>query len=572
MNRLPTWHLDVYGVGFDGMVMFLLWGEEFCHGAGEEVKGMMNSRFSQDGVLVCVISRVTGLGERFSKMAHFIHCKKTSDAAHVARLFFQEVVRLHGVPKSITSDQDTNSIGSFVSSAALPYLAPTIDAVSKPFKDPKSPVASDHDSVEPLFDLEPFVDHASRAISAATDPDDEPLGSLDTTGYYGGSEFSKDDPSEDNSVDDLSGIDESLPAQAALAVAHESSPVLSPPIAPYRPQKTVQGPRKTVRPQPPLPLSILARADEWIAVYPSSPPPSLAHSGPSHKRPRSSPSSFVGSPPKSCRESLAPASLAHALHFVPVELLTPPKMFTASERIKTLEKKVVALIARLAAKPKDKSKEKRLKDMPIVRDFPKVFLEDFLGLPPTRQKELNTRHHRWLELLSDYDCEIRYHPGKANVVADALSQKEQKAQVEVIKEENVKEENLRGMNKEFEARPDGTLYIEKISWLPHLEGLRDLILYELHKSKYSIHRGSDTMYHDLKKLYWWPNMKAKIATYVETDMMKRLTRLYLKEVVSQHEVPVSIISERDSRFTSCLWQSLQKALGTRLDMSIAYHP
>ncbi|GKF61674.1 putative reverse transcriptase domain-containing protein, partial [Tanacetum coccineum] len=58
----------------------------------------------------------------------------------------------------------------------------------------------------------------------------------------------------------------------------------------------------------------------------------------------------------------------------------------------------------------------------------------------------------------------------------------------------------------------------------------------------------------------------------ETDTMERLTRLYLKEVVSRHGVPVLIISYRDSRFTSRFWQSLQKALGTQLDMSTAYHP
>nr|GEZ26479.1 hypothetical protein [Tanacetum cinerariifolium] len=71
------------------------------------------------------------------------------------------------------------------------------------------------------------------------------------------------------------------------------------------------------------------------------------------------------------------------------------------------------------ADAEDKSNEKRLEDIPIVQDFPKVFPED---LPD--QKELNMRQRRWLELLSDYDCEIRYHPGKANVVADALSRKE----------------------------------------------------------------------------------------------------------------------------------------------------
>ncbi|GJT50444.1 putative reverse transcriptase domain-containing protein [Tanacetum coccineum] len=152
------------------------------------------------------------------------------------------------------------------------------------------------------------------------------------------------------------------------------------------------------------------------------------------------------------------------------------------------------------------------------------------------QKELNMRQRRWLELLADYDCEIRYHPGKANVVADALSRKERikplrvrslvmtihpklpsqilKAQTEALKEENIKAENLRGMDKAFEIRPDGTRCIKNRSWLPLFGNLRDLIMHESHKSKYSIHPGSDKMYQDLKKLYWWPNMKAIIAEYV----------------------------------------------------------
>ncbi|GJT87368.1 putative reverse transcriptase domain-containing protein [Tanacetum coccineum] len=89
-----------------------------------------------------------------------------------------------------------------------------------------------------------------------------------------------------------------------------------------------------------------------------------------------------------------------------------------------------------------------------------------------------------------------------------------KAQNEALKEENVKNENLRGEEKSFEIRPDGTRCIKNRSWLPLFGGLRDLIMHESHKSKYSIHPGSDKMYHDLKKLYWWPNMKAIIAEYV----------------------------------------------------------
>ncbi|GJR83587.1 putative reverse transcriptase domain-containing protein [Tanacetum coccineum] len=89
-----------------------------------------------------------------------------------------------------------------------------------------------------------------------------------------------------------------------------------------------------------------------------------------------------------------------------------------------------------------------------------------------------------------------------------------KAQTEALKEENIKAENLRGMDKAFEIRPDGTRCIKNRSWLPLFGNLRDLIMHESHKSKYSIHPGSDKMYQDLKKLYWWPNMKAIIAEYV----------------------------------------------------------
>nr|GEX01505.1 putative reverse transcriptase domain-containing protein [Tanacetum cinerariifolium]GEY25398.1 putative reverse transcriptase domain-containing protein [Tanacetum cinerariifolium] len=277
-------------------------------------------------------------------------------------------------------------------------------------------------------------------------------------------------------------------------------------------------------------------------------------------------------------------------------------------------------------------------------------------------KELNMRQCHWLELLADYDFKIRYHPGKANVVADALSRKEQikplrvrslvmiihpklpsqilEAQTEAIKEESIKAENLRGMDKTFKIRPDRTRCIKNRSWLPLFGNLRNLIMRESHKSKYFIHLGSNKMYQDLKKLCWWPNMKAIIVEYVgkcltcsrvkaecqkpsgllvqpkiptwkwkkitmdfgtklpktsrghntiwvivdrlaksayfiptrETYSMETLTRLYIKEIVSRHGVPISIISDCDSHFTSIFWQSLQNALATQLDMSTAYHP
>nr|GEV68844.1 putative reverse transcriptase domain-containing protein [Tanacetum cinerariifolium] len=153
-------------------------------------------------------------------------------------------------------------------------------------------------------------------------------------------------------------------------------------------------------------------------------------------------------------------------------------------------------------------------------------------------KELNLRQQRWIELLSDYDCEIRYHPEKANVMADALSQKEKdkplrvralmmtiysdlpkqirEAQEEAMKRENVEAENLRRLIKPiFEFHPDGTRCFVNRVWFLLFGGLRDLVMHESHKSKYSIHPGSDKMYQDLKPLYWWPNTKADIATYVK---------------------------------------------------------
>ncbi|GJZ00489.1 putative reverse transcriptase domain-containing protein [Tanacetum coccineum] len=252
------------------------------------------------------------------------------------------------------------------------------------------------------------------------------------------------------------------------------------------------------------------------------------------------------------------------------------------------------------------------------------------------QKELNMRQRRWIELLSDYDCEICYHPGKANVVEDALSQKKRekpirvralvmtvypdmyerifKAQTKAMKKENVKAKNLGRLLKPiFKFWSNAIRYFDKRIWLPLF---------------------------DLKKLYLRPNMKADIATYVskcltcakvkaehqkpsgllqqleipewkwekitmdfvsgiprtpsgydtiwvivdrltklahflpmkKTDSMKKLTQQYLKEIVCRHRVPVSIISDIDNRFASRFQRSLQKALRTDMNMSTAYHP
>nr|GEY09264.1 putative reverse transcriptase domain-containing protein [Tanacetum cinerariifolium] len=115
-------------------------------------------------------------------------------------------------------------------------------------------------------------------------------------------------------------------------------------------------------------------------------------------------------------------------------------------------------------------------------------------------KELNIRQCRRIELLSDYDFEIRYHPSKANVVADALSRKEREKSLRVRALVMAVHTDL----------PDRILKAQTDAMKKEM----DLIMLKSHKSKYSIHLGSDKMYQDLKKLYWWSNIKADIATYV----------------------------------------------------------
>ncbi|GKE32993.1 putative reverse transcriptase domain-containing protein [Tanacetum coccineum] len=250
---------------------------------------------------------------------------------------------------------------------------------------------------------------------------------------------------------------------------------------------------------------------------------------------------------------------------------------------------------------------------------------------------LNMRQRRWLELLSDYDCDIHYHLGKANIVADALSHKERieplrvralfmtigldlpkrilKAHIEAQKPENLMNEDVgsiirRDIPKEIlEPCAHGTLCLHGRSWLPCYGDLRSVIMYKSHKSKYSIHPGSEKMYQDMKKLYWWPNMKTDIATYVskcltyatinaehqrpsgllvqpeipewkwDNIMMDFITKLPKSSqgfdtiwIVARHGIPASIIYDRDGRFTSNFWKSFQKALGTDISMSTAYHP
>ncbi|GJT79829.1 putative reverse transcriptase domain-containing protein [Tanacetum coccineum] len=146
------------------------------------------------------------------------------------------------------------------------------------------------------------------------------------------------------------------------------------------------------------------------------------------------------------------------------------------------------------------------------------------------QKEVNLRQRRWIELLSNYDYEIHYHPGKGNVVADALCRKERDKPLRVralmMTVHNDLPKQIREAMKEAMKRKN--VKAENLG--------RDLVMHESHKSKYSIHLGSDKMYQDLKLLYWWPNMKADIATYVS----KCLT---CAKVKAEHQKPSWLLQQ-----------------------------
>ncbi|KAB2617405.1 S ribonuclease [Pyrus ussuriensis x Pyrus communis] len=305
------------------------------------------------------------------------------------------------------------------------------------------------------------------------------------------------------------------------------------------------------------------------------------------------------------------------------------------------------------------------------------------------RKELNLRQRRWLELLSDYDCTIDYHPGRANVVADALSRKSQgrinalyasrapllvdlrttgvrleaedrdvallanfqvrpilvdrvlEAQVADQETQELIQAREQGRRRDLRVRDsDGMLMLEGRMFVPKSVELKKEILDEAHISAYAMHPGATKMYHTIRPFYYWPGMKREIAEYVsrcavcqqvkaerkkpfgllqplpvpewkwenitmdfvyklprtqngfdgiwvivdrltksahfipvrEKYSLSRLAELFISKVVKYHGVPVSIVSDRDPRFTSKFWVAFQEALGTRLLYSTAYHP
>jgi hypothetical protein len=201
------------------------------------------------------------------------------------------------------------------------------------------------------------------------------------------------------------------------------------------------------------------------------------------------------------------------------------------------------------------------------------------------QADLNMRQRHWLKLIKDYDIEVHYHPGKANVVADALSRKAHcsclsveafsetlywemsKLNLEIVSQGSLNhlsiEATLRdnivlaqqrdkgvkiikqkiaqgeGKYKCFRVDPEGVQWFNEHIVVPKDHELRKQILDEAHLSKFSIHPSSTKMYQDLKQNFWWTRMKQEIARYVsECDICQRVKTSHLKTAGILQPLPI----------------------------------